>query len=44
MPIQHAIWSVDANPQPLAVTLLPSEAFLARIIHEPLPLSQIAIE
>lgn len=32
MPIQHAIWSVDANPQPLAVTRLPSEAFLEEMI------------
>ena len=32
MPIQHAIWSVDANPQPLAVTRLPSEAFLEQMI------------
>lgn len=32
MPIQHAIWSVDANPQLLAVTRLPSEAFLEQMI------------
>ena len=32
MPIQHAIWSVDANPQPLAITRLPSEAFLEQMI------------
>jgi hypothetical protein len=32
MPIQHAIWSVEANPQPLAVTRLPSEAFLEQMI------------
>lgn len=32
MPIQHAIWSVDANPQPLTVARLPSEAFLEQMI------------
>ncbi len=32
MPVQHAIWSVDANPQPLAVTRLPSEALLEQMI------------
>ena len=32
MPIQHAIWSVDANPEPLAVSRLPSEAFLEQMI------------
>lgn len=32
MPINHAIWTVDANPQPLAVTRLPSEAFLEQMI------------
>lgn len=32
MPIQHAIWSVDSNPQPLVVTKLPSEVFLEQMI------------
>ena len=32
MPINHAIWSVDTNPQPLAVSRLPSEAFLEQMI------------
>lgn len=32
MPIQHAIWSVESNPRPLAVTRLPSEAFLEEMI------------
>jgi hypothetical protein len=32
MPVQHAIWTVDANPQPLAVARLPSEAFLEQMI------------
>lgn len=32
MPINHAIWTVDANPQPLAITRLPSEAFLEDMI------------
>ena len=32
MPISHAIWTVDAHPQPLAITRLPSEAFLEDMI------------
>jgi hypothetical protein len=32
MPINHAIWFVDANPQSLPVTKLPSEAFLEQMI------------
>lgn len=32
MPISHAIWTVDPNPQPLAITRLPSEAFLEDMI------------
>ena len=32
MPINHAIWTVDANPQPLPITRLPSEAFLEDMI------------
>lgn len=32
MPINHAIWTVDAQPQPLVVTRLPSEAFLEQMI------------
>lgn len=32
MPINHAIWTVDPNPQPLPVTRLPSEAFLEDMI------------
>jgi hypothetical protein len=32
MPIQHAIWTVDQNPQPLAVVRLPSEATLEDMI------------
>lgn len=32
MPIKHAIWTVDANPQALVTTRLPSEAFLEEMI------------
>lgn len=32
MPINHAIWTVDTNPQPLPITRLPSEAFLEDMI------------
>lgn len=32
MPINHAIWTVDAHPQPLPITRLPSEAFLEDMI------------
>lgn len=32
MPINHAIWTVDANPHPLQITRLPSEAFLEDMI------------
>lgn len=32
MPINHAIWTVDPNPQPLQMTRLPSEAFLEDMI------------
>lgn len=32
MPIKHAIWTVDHSPQPLAITRLPSEAFLEDMI------------
>jgi len=32
MPIQHAIWSVDTDPEPLSVIRLPSEAFLEQMI------------
>ena len=32
MPIQHAIWSIDTDPQPLSVIRLPSEAFLEQMI------------
>jgi len=32
MPINHAIWSVDAIPQPLPITRLPSEALLEQMI------------
>lgn len=32
MPIQHATWSVDANPQPLVVTCLLSEVFPEQMI------------
>jgi hypothetical protein len=32
MPVQHAIWTIDSDPQPLAVTRLPSEAFLEQMI------------
>src|SRR3546814_11110564 len=32
MPITHAIWTVDPDPQPLPLTRLPSEAFLEDMI------------
>lgn len=32
MPINHAIWTVDPDPQPLPITRLPSEAFLEDMI------------
>ena len=32
MPINHAIWTVDASPQPLPIARLPSEAFLEDMI------------
>lgn len=32
MPIRHAIWTVDTDPQPLLVTRLPSEALLEDMI------------
>ena len=32
MPINHAIWTVNANPQPLPITRLPSETFLEDMI------------
>ncbi|MBZ4039650.1 hypothetical protein [Novilysobacter selenitireducens] len=32
MPVKHAIWTVDASPQPLSITRLPSEAFLEEMI------------
>ena len=32
MPINHAVWTVDANPQPLPIARLPSEAFLEDMV------------
>ena len=32
MPVKHAIWTVDQSPEPLAITRLPSEAFLEEMI------------
>lgn len=33
MPINHAVWTVDSNPELLPVSRLPSEAFLEEMIN-----------